>query len=684
MTLQRVLLGGFLLILIAAPLPFGSVQREVSAALVAACLALGAVWVVWRSRQGLTPLPWGDRVLAAGAVVALLGVVQLVPMPSPVLQTVSPQALELRDRYEPARQEGDAGWRPVSMYPWATRQSTLRIAAFLVTALIAIDLSVIGSARRAMVMALVASGAFQALYGLVEYFSGRQHIFGYAKKHYTDVATGTFINRNHYAGYLEMTLPLAIALAAGAVARLRPPAGGTLGDRLARASGREMFGASTLLALALVMATALACSRSRMGIASALLALMSVGLFLAWRGRGRSFVVTALVVAGGTFLIFSESGATAPILDRFHRAYGELTAGVGRWGIWSQAAGVARAFPLIGAGLGAFPAVFPMFRTAGEGVAFAHAHNDYLEWLAEAGVAGCLVALLAVAWVAWPLARRRAGRGDYGYVGHACVIASLAIGFHSFTDFNLAIPSNALTLSVLLGMTVAWLRVPAPSLAVPAAATRPWAARSVAPAGLLATVALLAAAPAVAAPIDNADPFNGGLGRLVDRGDADRLFEIARVRAEAAITDLQVLVEIQGDNDRATPDAAEYVEGRLRDAITIQTEGLRRRPTSANGQLMLARLQAGLCAARALRETDDGSRCIAAALPRLRAALELDPMSASIHAQAARFLAAAWPALGDADRAEIAPLLERARALNPDDRELREALVALRGTGEAQ
>ena len=83
--------------------------------------------------------------------------------------------LKLRDRYEPgaslepaasfapaadrAPEGARDGWRPISLYPWATRQATLRLLAFLVAALIVIDLSALGQARRAMVSALVASGA---------------------------------------------------------------------------------------------------------------------------------------------------------------------------------------------------------------------------------------------------------------------------------------------------------------------------------------------------------------------------------------------------------------------------------------------------------------------------------------------------------------------------------------------
>src|SRR5882672_2606248 len=136
MRTERALLGLFLLLLALAPLPFGSVQPWPRAALAAACLLGGALWVVWRARRGLTLLPWKDPVLVAGAVFILFGAAQVVPLPRSLLSAVSPKALELRDRYEPkpavatvagsttvAPSSAEADWRPLSLYPWVTRRS---------------------------------------------------------------------------------------------------------------------------------------------------------------------------------------------------------------------------------------------------------------------------------------------------------------------------------------------------------------------------------------------------------------------------------------------------------------------------------------------------------------------------------------------------------------------------------
>src|SRR6266850_143749 len=528
MRTERALLGLFLLLLALAPLPFGSVQPWPRAALAAACLLGGALWVVWRARRGLTLLPWRDPVLVAGVVFALFGAAQVVPLPRSLLSAVSPKALELRDRYEPkpavaavpgsttvASSSPGADWRPMSLYPWVTRRSIFWFIACLTALLVTVDLAAFESSRRAILWTLAGAGAFQAIYGLAEYFSGHQHIFGYVKTRYTEVATGTFINRNHFAGYLEMTLPITIALAATAISRSRV---GRAEDR-----GRLSFRASLVFIMALTMATALVCSRSRMGIASMTLAVVGVGLLLGGRRRGLGYAAAALIVGGATLLVFSQGEAASALLDRFALVLDEFKGAVGRGEIWIQTAAMVRAFPLVGAGLGTFPSVFPAFRTVGEGTFLDHAHSDYLELAAEAGAVGCLIVLAGCLFVVLSLARRPAAAETQGYLGYATLTAVAALAIHSLTDFNLAIPGNALTLAVLLGLTLRWARTPTLVFTAPhegVERSSPWTA---VPAVLFVVAAVAATVPAIA----------GGAG------PGDRAFSAASLAAGPAIGDLE-------------------------------------------------------------------------------------------------------------------------------------------------
>jgi O-antigen ligase len=646
------------------------------------------LWTVWRIRRGMPALPWKDPVLTTGSILIFLGLIQLVPLPRPALEKISPKAVELRERFEPAaaQQASASGgrwadadsWRSISLHPWGTRQATLRVVAFFLVLLITLDLAGIRSARSVLLTGLIGSGAFQAIYGLAEFFSERQHIFGYAKRYYTNVATGTFINRNHFAGYLEMTLPLAIAAAAAALVGLRAARGSNLGQRVARMTGREMFHASGLLVVSLVMATALLSSRSRMGIASMMMAFLTIGLLLWWRGRGRRYAVAAMLVAGATLFIFAQGDSTSAILGRFQNSMNDLGGDLGRWEIWTQTGRMALEFPLLGVGLGAFPSVFPLFRTTGAGSFVTHAHSDYMEFFAEVGLLGCMALLLCAALVTRTILSCKAIRPDFGDLGYACMTGIAAIGFHSFTDFNLAVPSNALTLAVLIALGLSWMRIPAPALAVGAAIGQPrtWIPKALVPAGVLAGIALIAVAPVTASAGDNdQDPTmspreeRGILAGFIDGDNADRLFAAARRAAGPAVEDFQVLVQMAAQGVEPSADAIALVELRLENAIALQARGLRALPTSSKGHLQMGQFLLGRCAARGLR-ADPAAECMAGAIVEIRKAVELAPMSAARHADAARLLIAIWPTLDARQQHDLRPVLVRALKLNARDSSL--------------
>ena len=114
-------------------------------------------------------------------------------------------------------------------------------------------------------------------------------------------------------------------------------------------------------------------------------------------------------------------------------------------------------YPVFGSGLGSFPVVFPRYSADGTLVSYTHAHNDYLEFGAEAGAVGLsllgLMVLMsfAVALRAQYLRRDPLMRG----LSFAAMMGILALMIHSSVDFNLQIPANALTFMLLLAF--AWI-----------------------------------------------------------------------------------------------------------------------------------------------------------------------------------------------------------------------------------
>lgn len=678
------LLGAVVFLILAAPLPFGSVETGPSALLTTACLALGAVHVL--SSREPSRAGWRRPVLFWGGAFALLGLMQSVPLPPAALRLVSPEASELRDRYEPRAlpagvesppEPPPPGWRPISLNPWASRQAALRFMGCLSVALVVAYLAARSSNAKAIASAIVASGSLQALYGLIEYFTGRQRILGYAKEYYADVATGTFINRNHFAGFMEMAIPFAVALGVMKLVRGAGDRRSGSRDAIAAADGRDMFLASLFMVCALLMTTALACSRSRTGIASATLSFLGAGAVLLWRGRGKAFAVAGVVIAIVTFLLVSQ-GAGVPIVRRFLETSGDLQSGMGRWSIWTQSASLIEAFPFLGVGLGSFEHVIPLYRTAGMGTGLAHAHNELLELAAETGLAGCLIVLAGSIAIARAVIREGSARGDHGHLGAAAFVGAAALGLHSLADFNLAIPANALLFAILIGILLASRRRSGPVLVgdLPGGAGSAGSgAGRIAVASILAVAAFLAACGGASWWIDGRWA-GGSLARLLDGDDASRLLEATMTESAPAFGDLDVLTT-SSTGGRASDVSLAYVEKRLRTARGFLEQGLRRTPVSSRGHLVMGRIQGALCVVRNLRE-DRSDDCVEEAARELRAALTLNPMSAWTLNQIAGFYVSAWPSLPERHREEARSIIVRATSLSPPDQELKARWETLR------
>ena len=653
MKLENTLLAGLVLVLLLAPLPFGSVRPLAASVLALACLGLAIAWMVGRSRSGRPCLPWRDPVLVAGILLVFLGFLQIVPLPRSALEVVSPHSVEIRDRYEPEQFEAASNmperigaasdWRPLSFHPWATRQSLLRLLALVLLALMVIDLLQTRRARRILALALVCVGSFQAAYGLFEYFSDRQHIFAYEKIHYTDMATGTFINRNHFAGLLELTLPMAVALGVS----LLPVNDSRPGSRMLKwvdtFSRREIFFATLFLLLGTTMVTALICSGSRMGFAGGLISLLWLGSYSLRGRRGKGFGIAVLLVIGATLLLLAVGG-NAPAIDRFQRAGADLGGEFGRLTIWGQVLDLTGSFPVFGVGWGGFRYLFPMFRSTGDGVLLSHAHNDYLEFAAESGAVGWLLLFGGGLFLVRSRSWRAGPRTDFGFLGPGAAAGLIALAFHSLTDFNMSIPSNALVVAVLTGMLIAWKRATSPSLAGVSVGTRLWWLRAAVPVLLVGIAAGEVLSTAVGEVRRSIDPSYGEVagwkaGRLPGAVNPDLLFRNASRIGSEAVEDLVVLLQAEEMGSEPGSRAAWYVSDRLGTAIRFQVLGLHELPTSAPGHLRLGYLRYSHCTALNLQRREQAD-CTVPARSEIEKAVELDPVSEAIREGAKELLAA--------------------------------------------
>ncbi|BBP44503.1 O-antigen ligase family protein [Thiosulfativibrio zosterae] len=307
---------------------------------------------------------------------------------------------------------------------------------------------------------LVASGAFQAFWGASMVLSGVEWLFGVPKEHYLGKATGTFVNRNHLAGYLEMTIGLGIGL------------------MLALRDGKSfrwrnvidlLLGPKTKLRLALViMVIGLVMTQSRMGNAGFFASLLIVGaifilLTKEHRLRNSLLLVSFIII---DMIVISQYFGLERLKDRLvntevsvtQEAGGKLVFDINdlRGLAFTNSIPMAQEKSFIGHGAGSYEVVFMGHAGPNFGGHFDHAHNDYIQFWAEYGIIGSLPLVLFTLIALYQAFRALSNKESHfrSGVGFGAAMAMIAIIIHSFSDFNLQIPANAMTFVVVAAIAV--------------------------------------------------------------------------------------------------------------------------------------------------------------------------------------------------------------------------------------
>jgi O-antigen ligase len=357
---------------------------------------------------------------------------QMVPLPVPLLARLSPARAELLRGLEPIL--GGSNSAALSVMPTATFDVLLRILAYLVVLLLVREALWGVAAERSWAGAIpiVVIGGLEAVLGLLQY----------AVDPTSALAKGTYFNRNHFSGLLEMCLPFAAIYALVLFRRFRSARSGRVWRALA-------FGAATAGAIAMLLA--IVCSLSRTGFLAVTFSLVVLAILLLRPGAFYSRTAVAITVVVVLLLFFVLPSNR--LLDR----YNELFSGNGpsgtRMQVWKAAAGLISAYPVFGCGAGSFESAFNRYNPL-PFLTVDFAHNDYLQGLAELGIAGfAIVAAFLFTTVLQAIrATSTEAPPESRALGFACTGALAAILFHSFSDFNLYIPANAMLVAWIAGI----------------------------------------------------------------------------------------------------------------------------------------------------------------------------------------------------------------------------------------
>ena len=447
--LQALGFAGLLVALIWAPWPLGS-NRPWGVALLAALVWAGVVLAALghvlkaQPRPPLSPGAW----LPVAALVAFAGlaVLQILPGLGP-----------------------DGG--TLSIDPFHTRRYLLITLLYLGGWLLVL-LTVDTRARAEQLLgALLVAGLLQALAAVLLYSAGSSYELWFASFDQGGRATGTFVNPDHLAGYMELTLSAGLGW-------LLSQLGGGAADPHAHWRTRVvaaltfMMSAKLLLRLLLVvLVIALVMTHSRMGNAVFFVSLAITGALVAVRSKRLrrpalwlvlSMAVVDLFIIGqwvGLDRVVQRLKHTAEASSDTLAGFGLANAQPPREETLAQRLEVPRLSlqlvaerPFLGHGGGTYYTAFPPLKRAGLPWHWDHAHNDYVQVASDMGLLGLALWIsigIASAWHATRLLRDDGTRVNRG-LAVASIMALSSLGLHSMVDFNLHIPANALTFTVIL------------------------------------------------------------------------------------------------------------------------------------------------------------------------------------------------------------------------------------------
>jgi O-antigen ligase len=311
-------------------------------------------------------------------------------------------------------------------YPFLTRVELLKLAAYLL--IFFLSTQVFRQRRDLTNLAwfLVLLCFFVSLLGIVQHFTTESKLYGFRALSEGGDPFGPFVNRNDFAGFVELTLPAGLAL------------------MIFRGLRRDMFPLAGLLTIVPVGAMVL--SGSRGGIISFGFEIAVLASLARSRKGPQGPRLAALAIVGLASLALVVWLGAGKAIERFSTFHpGEVSLDR-RATMVRGAAHIFFDHPVAGTGVGSLVAVYPRYETLYDGKVVDHVHNDYMELLAETGILGALCGL-AFLWLLFRQARAcfAAEQGHFSRAIHAGAITAVCgLLLHSLVDFNLHIPSNAL------------------------------------------------------------------------------------------------------------------------------------------------------------------------------------------------------------------------------------------------
>jgi len=315
----------------------------------------------------------------------------------------------------------------VSVYRHDTISGAILYFAFGVLCFLATQTLLRSSQARKIAVILAIFGSTMAAFALVQGVAPNGKLYWLRQPRWGGWIYGPYVNHNHYAGLMELLVPIPLVISLSQHAH----------EKARAASG---------IAAAVMVAT-IFLSGSRGGMLSIFVELVVLGTVLLRQKKSMRIAigVSAFAIVLVSLLVWlGGKELTTRVTSISTETRGEISGGM-RLSIDRDTLHMFRQRPVLGWGLGTFPVVYPQFRSFYTNFFVNEAHNDYLQLLAEMGLLGfgSMLWFLAVLCRRAQLKIHKWQSDVSGAVTLACSLGVVGILVHSMVDFNLQIPANA-------------------------------------------------------------------------------------------------------------------------------------------------------------------------------------------------------------------------------------------------
>jgi len=394
-----ILLYGTFGLLLFGPLAFGAVEPWSILLMEVGSAALFLLWVSKQVLEGQMKIRWNPLFLPMG-IFGLLIVSQLV-------------------------------FRRTA-YPHDTVSLALLYVAYAILCFLAGQTLLRGSQARSLALIFSLYGSAMAGFALLQGISSNGKLYWIRQPRMGGWIYGPYVNHNHYAGLIEMLVPIPLVLS------------------LTRMAATRTRAAAAAAAAVMVGTIFLSGSRGGMLAIVAELVILAVLLVKQKRGLRTAIGIGVFLTIVVALLIWVGGGELSRRIATVGMSHSEITNDV-RFHIDRDGLHMFLYKPVLGWGLGTFPIVYPQFRTFYTNFFVNEAHNDYLQLLVEMGLLGFATMLWFLLTVyRGAIKKIRNWTADIsGATALACVLGLSGILVHSVFDFNLQIPANAALFYVL-------------------------------------------------------------------------------------------------------------------------------------------------------------------------------------------------------------------------------------------